>query len=164
MEKHEILNLLLTKSDRIKILKDKKYEVDFPNQCHYIVVDGIKTKFYKCNLCIDTKGLITCGARNVKDSIRKHHEHSHGKFFSSGGGKRQADEIVPVGQKKLKTSNSRFQISHLDKNTRDVFGKKIAIWQASNDIPYNAIDEKFGEVLKSFAGISYKLYHMNHMI
>ena len=41
----------------------------------------------------------------------------------------------------------------MDKVARDDFGKKIAIWQASNDIPYNAIDDgKFGDMLRSFAG------------
>ena len=40
----------------------------------------------------------------------------------------------------------------MDKSARDPFGKNIALWQASNDIPYNAIDEKFGDILKAFAG------------
>lgn len=166
MEKHEILNLILTKSDRVKIKKDEKYEAEFPNQCQLILVDGIKTKFYKCDICVQSKSLITCGARNVKDSIRKHFESNHEKLFAASGAKRQfhGKTLEPVNQKRLKPMNSKFQISHLDKKARENFGKKIAIWQASNDIPYNAIDDsKFGEVLKSFAGKNCPgilIYHM----
>ena len=153
MDKHEIISLFSTKSDRIKLQKDPKYEAEFPHKCQYVLVDAIKTKFYKCDICLLAKSLITCGARNTKDSIRKHHESNHEKLFTATTGKRQSEEVGPVNQKKLKTSNSKFQISHVDKTARDDFGKKIAIWQASNDIPYNAIDSpKFGEVLKSFSG------------
>ena len=125
----------------------------FPNQCKYILVDGIRSKFYKCDLCLESKSLITCGARNTKDAIRKHHQHNHDKLFTASGSKRQSELVGPVDQKKLKTSDSRFQISHLDKTAKEDFGKKVAIWQASSDIPYNAIDsQEFSEVLKSFAG------------
>jgi len=161
MDKHEILKLFLTKSDRVKLQKDVKYENEFPHQCQYVLVDGIRTKFYKCDICLDSKSLITCGPRNTKDSIRKHRDFNHEKLFNATSAKRQSDGVGPVNQKKLKTSISRFQISHMDKSARDAFGKKIAIWQASNDIPYNAINEKFGDILKSFAGqFSNFLYHM----
>ena len=99
MDKHEIINLFSTKSDRVKLLKDQKYEVEFPHQCQYVVVDGIKTKFYKCDICILAKSLITCGARNTKDSIRKHHDSNHEKLFTASTGKRQSDQDGPVNQK-----------------------------------------------------------------
>ena len=153
MDKHEISKLFFTKSDRVKLQKDEKYQIEFPHQCQYVLVDGIKTKFYKCDICLDSKSLITCGPRNTKDSIRKHRDFNHEKLFTATAEKRQSDGVGPANQKKLKTSNSRFQISHVDKVARDDFGKKIAIWQASNDIPYNAIDDgKFGDMLRSFAG------------
>ena len=113
MNKHEILNLFFTKSDRLKVVKDRKYEKDFPNQCDNVVVDGIKTRFYKCDICTDAKSLITCGQRNIKDSIKKHYDSNHGTLFTNGT-KRQSEAVMPVDQKKLKTSISKFQISHLD--------------------------------------------------
>ena len=152
MDKHEIINLFLTKSDRVKLQIDEKYKIEFPNQCQYVLVDDVKTKFYKCDLCMESKSLIACGPRNAKDCIRRHHDINHQKLFAATTGKRLSDVVGPVNQKKLKTNSSRFQISHVDKIAKDAFGKKIAIWQASNDIPYNAIDEKFGDILKSFAG------------
>ena len=124
MDKHEIISLFSTKSDRIKLQKDPKYEAKFPHQCQYVLVDGIKTKFYKCDICLLAKSLITCGARNLKDSIEKHHNSNHEKLFTATTGKRQSEEVGPVNQKKLKTSNSKFQISHVDKTARDDLGRK----------------------------------------
>ena len=133
MDKHEIINLFLTKSDRVKLQINEKYQSEFPHQCRYVLVDDVKTKFYKCDLCLESKSLIACGPRNAKDCIRKHHDINHQKLFNATAAKRQSDGAEPVNQKKLKTSLSKFQLSHMDKSARDTFGKKNAIWQASND-------------------------------
>ena len=71
MDKKEILNLLFLKSERIRVVKDKKYD-EFPDQSSYVEIDGQKTRYYKCSLCVGTKCLIKVGDRNTKDSLKKH--------------------------------------------------------------------------------------------
>ena len=125
MDKHEIIDLFLTLSDRVKLQINEKYQSEFPRQCRYVLVDNVKTKFYKCNLCLESKSLIACGPRNAKDCIRKHHDINHQKLFNATAANRQSDGAEPVNQKKLKTSLSKFQLSHMDKSARDTFGKKL---------------------------------------
>ena len=48
MDKKEILNLLFLKSERIRVVKDKKYD-EFPDQSSYVEIDGQKTRYYKCS-------------------------------------------------------------------------------------------------------------------
>ena len=50
MDKKEVLNLLLMKSERIQLVKDQKYGEAFPEQSHYVEIDGQRTRFYKCSM------------------------------------------------------------------------------------------------------------------
>ena len=155
MDKKEILKHLIDESDRVRLVKDPNYEHEFPDQCFSIELDGEKTRFFKCLLCPGLKGVITCGERNTKDSIKKHRDRAHGaNLFSSGGVKRpNLVDQSPADQKKLKTISARFQVGQLDSDLKNEFQQAIAVWQAKCDIPMNAIsNEEFNEVLIKLAG------------
>ena len=161
MDKKEILNLLFLKSERIRLVNDQKYENEFPEQSCYVEVDGEKTRYYKCSLCVGTKSLIKVGDRNTKDSLKKHRS-IHGVNLFKIGDKRVCNsESGQSDQKKLKTSSSRFQISQLDSGGKKEFEEAIAIWQAKSDIPYNALaNQEFNQILRAFAGKNLNKYHM----
>ena len=162
MDKKEILNLLDNKSERIQVVKDPKYETTFPDQCYYLEVDDKKTRFYKCSLCVGMKSLITCGDRNTKDSIKKHHDRAHGvNLFTIGAKRTKLFESEPSDQKKLKSTTSRFQIGQLDTEGKHEFQQAIAVWQARSDIPYNALQNtEFNNIFRSFAGTYMIRYHI----
>ena len=161
MDKKEILNLLFLKSERIRVVKDKKYENEFPDQSSYVEIDGQKTRYYKCSLCVGTKCLIKVGDRNTKDSLKKHSIIHGVNLFKIGDKRVSTMESGQSDQKKLKTSLSRFQISQLDSGGKKEFEEAIAIWQAKSDIPYNALaNQEFNQILKAFAGKDLNKYHM----
>ena len=111
MDKKEILNLLSHKSERIRVVKDRKYENEFPDQSSYVEIDGEKTRYYKCSLCVGTKCLIKVGDRNTKDSLKKHRIIHGVNLFKIGDKCVSTFESGQSDEKKLKTSSSRFQIS-----------------------------------------------------
>ena len=153
MDKKEILNLLLIKSERIQLVKDQKYGEAFPEQSHYVEIDGQRTRFYKCSMCTGAKGLIKVGDRNTKDTLKKHSILHGVNLFQIGEKRVNTFESGSSNQKKLKTSSSRFTVSQLDSEGKKEFQRSIAIWLAKSDIPYNSLTcEEFKSVLKSFAG------------